>query len=244
MDISNNKKAKTVILISVILVIAVLIAVVFAITSKKINNSTSQGISNPSGDSQTDVKVLHLGDEEPKDVNETFVYQVTDEEEERIRQEAEEYKRQKGEELAQQQIQPSNEEIEKRQENMKTVDDAYQQLIQEGRDMLVRYNGEDLVKQYEDNQKISIEEGNYDKLIGISEGTAKLWELYLNTIWEHDDEITDSERAIVLLTINPNGLEYYAKEHEEFYQVCDLYNSLREKHRDFQDVVAKRLSGE
>lgn len=148
------------------------------------------------------------------------------------------------EEIESKQVQLSEDEILKRQEDMKTVDDAYQQLINEGREMLVRYNGEDLVKQYEDNQKISIEEGNYDKLIGISEGTAKLWELYLNTMWEHDDEITDSERAIVLLTINPNGLEYYAKEHEEFYQVCDLYNSLREKHRDFQDVIAKRLSGE
>lgn len=211
---------------------------------KSENNLSSQGDSNPTSDYQTDVKVLHPGDKEPEDKNETFVYQVTPEEEEKMRQEAEEYKRQKEEELENNFIPPTDEEIAKRQEELEKVDNIYQQLVKEGRDMIVRYNGEETVKKYEEARDKSNEQEKLDDIRGITEGTAKLWELYINTIWEHDDEITDSERAIIMITVSPNGLDYYAQKHEEYRQVYDMYRTLKAKHRDFEDVFAKRLSGE
>lgn len=218
-----------------------LIVVIFGgykLFKKENDTSASQGDSNPTSDYQTDVKVLHPGDKEPEDVNETFVYQVTAEEEEKMKQAGEEAIRQELENRENN----SGISLSEYQDTMDKHTDVWTQMMNEAREMLVRFNGEDVVKKVEDEREESLKTENVDAITGVTEGTVKMWKLWLNTIYEHDDEITDSERAVLLTMISPLSLKNYVEKHPEYSDVYETWEKLKEKYPFPDEAIAERMS--
>ena len=227
MDISNNKKAKTVILIYVILVIAVLIAVVFAITSKKINNSISQGISNQSSDSQTDIKVINLGDEEPE--NEIFAYRVTEEDDEKMLEEAH---KKLEEELSNKQI-PTDEELTETANRLKEegtkFDNNWNYIKQLTKETIVKYNGEEKVKTIEDAYEKSIDKIE-DKNLGTSKECLEMYDLWLTTIEEHEKEMDRLVIGMIMTSISPVPMQLFVESNPEYNYVLEKYNKIEKSY--------------
>lgn len=221
----------------------------YKLFKKESDTTTSQGDSNPTSDYQTDVKVIHPGDKEPEDENEFFVYQITPEEEEQMRLEAEEYKQKMMEEIEKNRKQPTEEEmaemIARMDKEAKGYDQAYAQLVKEGRDMLVRINGEDVVKAYEDEEERTRSIETLSSPLAVSTGQIKLWEFWMDTIIEHYDEINNDEISILLIQINRICLEY-AEENYGFEGLVEKYDYLNKDmvyNRNCypDDVIGKRV---
>lgn len=228
MDISNNKKAKIVILISVILVIAVLIAVVFAITSKKINNSTSQGISNPSGDSQTDIKVINLGDEEPE--NEIFAYRITEEDEEKMLEEAH---KKLEEELSNKQI-PTDEELAETANRLKEegtkFDINWNYIKQLTNETLILYNGKEKVEKIENAYLESLKNADSLGTLDITKEHAEMYDFWLTTIEEHEEEMDKLVIDMIMTSISPIPLKLFVEKNQEYSYILDKYNNINNKY--------------
>lgn len=208
-----------------------LVVVVFGgykLFKRENDTSTSQGDSNPTSDYQTDVKVIHPGDKEPEN-NEIFVYQITEEEEEQIRQEAEEYKQKMMEEIEKNRNSPEREEQKKKElEEMRKAEEEARSLKAKAIDVLYLYNGEEKVNQLFYDWNDAVSRLAWTKEEGNPVETMYLYDMYLDTIIEHGEEIDTEIVGLILVQISYTILDQFRSVHPEFDYISDKYNTAKE----------------